>query len=51
MGRQRREFAPAYKDEAVKVVVNTGRGVAVLAREFGIKERTLGRRVNLFKDR
>lgn len=51
MGRQRREFAPEYKDEAVRLVINTGRPVAVVARELGIKEQTLGRWVNAFKDR
>lgn len=51
MGRQRREFAPEYKDEAVKLVINTGRPVAAVARELGVKEQTLGRWVNLFKAR
>lgn len=51
MGRQRREFTPEYKDEAVKLVINTGRPVAVVARELGMKEQTLGRWVNLFKAR
>jgi transposase len=51
MGRQRREFSPEYKDEAVKLVVNTGRTVATVARELGINEATLGRWVNLQKDR
>ena len=37
MGRQRREFSPEYKDEAVKLVVNTGRAVATVACELGIK--------------
>lgn len=49
MGRQRREFTPEYKDEAVKLVINTGRPVAVVARELGVKDQTLGRWVNLFK--
>ena len=31
-GRQRREFTPEYKDEAVKLVVNTGRPVVTVAR-------------------
>ena len=43
MGRQRRGFTPEYKDEAVKLVINTGRPVAVVARELGIQESTLGR--------
>jgi transposase len=51
MGRQRREFSPEYKDEAVKLVINTGRAVAVVARELGIQESTLGRWVNQFKVR
>jgi len=51
MGRQRREFTPEFKDEAVGLVVNTGRAVAVVARELGIQESTLGRWVNAFKTR
>ena len=51
MGSQRREFIPEYKDEAVKLVINTGRPVAVVARELGVKEQTLGRWVNLYKSR
>jgi len=51
MGRQRREFTPEYKDEAVKLVINTGRPVVVVARELGVKEQTLGRWVNLYKSR
>ncbi len=51
MGRQRREFTAEYKDEAVRLVINTGRTVAVVARELGINEATLGRWVNAFKSR
>ncbi|MGI8678978.1 MAG: transposase [Jatrophihabitans sp.] len=51
MGRQRREFTPEYRDEAVKLVINTGRAVATVARELGINEATLGRWVNSFKAR
>ena len=51
MGRQRREFSAEYKDEAVGLVINTGRTVAVVARELGTNEATLGRWVNLHKDR
>jgi transposase len=49
MGRQRRVFTPEYKDEAVKLVIDTGRAVATVARELGINEATLGRWVNSFK--
>jgi transposase len=51
MGRQRREFTPEYKDEAVKLVINTGRPVAAVARELGVQESTLGRWVNLYRSR
>src|SRR5450631_4846924 len=51
MGRTRRGFTPEYKDEAVKLVINTGRTVAVVARELGIQESTLGRWVHDFKAR
>ena len=49
MGNTRQEFTPEFKDEAVKLVINTGRPVSTVARELGVKEATLGRRVNLFK--
>ena len=51
MGRQRRGFTPEYKDEAVKLVINTGRPIATVARELGITEQSLGRWVNAFKAR
>ena len=51
MGRQRREFTPEFKDEAVRLVINTGRAVATVARELGINEATLGRWVNAFRAR
>ena len=51
MARSRREFTPEYKDEAVKLVVTTGRAVATVARELGINEATPGRWVTAFKAR
>jgi len=51
MGSTRRGFTPEYKDEAVKLVINTGRRVAAVARELGLKEQTLGRWVNDFRAR
>jgi transposase len=51
MERQRREFTPEYKDDAVKLVVNTGRTVATVARELGVKEQTLGRWVYAYRVR
>jgi transposase len=40
MKSQQRAFTPEFKDEAVKLVVNTGRPVATVARELGIVEQT-----------
>ena len=51
MGRTRRGFTPECKDEAVKLVINTGRTVATVARELGLKEQTLGRWVHDFRAR
>ena len=51
MGSTYRRFTPEFKDEAVKLVINTARPVAVLARELGLQEQTLGRWVKLFKAR
>ncbi len=48
MGRTRRGFTPEYKHEAVKLVINTGRTVAAVARELAIQESTLGRWVSNF---
>jgi len=35
-------FTPEYKDEAVNLVINTGRTVATVARELGIQGVDLG---------
>lgn len=51
MGSKRREFTPEYKDEAVRLVVNTGRRVAIVARELGIVEQTLGNWVKAYRVR
>ena len=51
MGNMRREFTPEFKDEAVKFVINTGRPVAVLARELGMVEQTLGNWVKDYRVR
>ncbi|NNN02698.1 MAG: transposase [Acidimicrobiaceae bacterium] len=42
MGSTRRGFTPEYKDEAVKLVVNTGRPIATVARELGLQEQMRG---------
>jgi transposase len=51
MGNKRRECTPEYKDEAAKLVINTGRSTAVVARELGIVEQTLGNWVKAYRAR
>ena len=51
MSSKRQGFTPEYRDEAVKLVINTGRPIATVARELGLKEPTLGRWVNLYRRR
>lgn len=38
----RRKFSPEFRDEAVKIVIETSRPVAQVARELGLNEGTLG---------
>lgn len=45
MGKYRK-FTPEYRDEAVKLVLETSRPIAEVARELGINEGTLGNWVN-----
>jgi len=45
----RRKFSPQYRDEAVKMVVETARPIAEVARELGLVEGTLGNWVNLYR--
>ena len=41
MGKYRK-FTPEYRDEAVKLVIETGRPIVEVARDLGINEGTLG---------
>ena len=49
MGQARKKYTQAYKDEAVELVVSSGRPVAEIARDLGINETTLGNWVNRAK--
>ena len=42
MPRPKKSFSPEFKDEAVKMVIETSRPIAQVARELGIVEGTLG---------
>lgn len=50
MPERRRKFSPEFKDEAVKMVIETSRPVAEVARELGINEGTLGNWCKLYRE-
>ena len=43
MSGKRRSYTPAYRREAARLVTETGRAIAVVAREIGVGEQLLGR--------
>lgn len=49
MARAKKSFSPAYRDEAVKLVIESSRPIAQVARELGINEGTLGNWVNVYR--
>ncbi|MGH3783828.1 MAG: transposase [Pseudonocardiaceae bacterium] len=42
MSERRRKYTPEFKDEAAKMVIETSRPIAEVAREIGVHEGTLG---------
>lgn len=49
MTQKRKQYSKEYKDEAVKLVINSSRAAAQVARELGINEGTLTNWVNLYR--
>jgi len=47
--RQRKKYSREYRDEAVKLVIETSRPTAQVARELGINEGTLGNWVQQYR--
>jgi len=45
----RRKFSPEFKDEAVKMVIESSRAIAEVAREIQVNEGTLGNWVNKYR--
>ena len=43
MGAKRKNYAPAYRRDAARLVIDTGRTIAEVAREIGVGEQLLGR--------
>lgn len=50
MGSKRTRFTPSFKSEAVKLVVESSRPIAQVARELGINAGTLGNWVDRYRD-
>lgn len=50
MPRKRRSFTPEFKEEAAKMVVESSRSAAQVARELQIDEQTLRNWVNDYRD-
>ncbi|MFI9082376.1 transposase [Streptomyces sioyaensis] len=48
LSRKRRNFTPEYREEAVKLVIESSRPVAQVARELGLVEGTLGNWVDAY---
>jgi transposase len=49
LSQRRRKFSPEFKEEAVKMVIETSRPVAQVAKELGVNEGTLGNWVNAYR--
>jgi transposase-like protein len=47
--KNRRSFSPEFKEEAVKLVIETSRPIAQIAKELGIHEATFGNWVNTYR--
>jgi transposase-like protein len=47
--RPKKSFSPEFKDEAVKMVIETSRPIARVAKELGINEGTLGNWVSAYR--
>ena len=49
VSQKRRKFSPEYREEAVKMVIETSRPIAQVARDIGINEGTLGNWVSVYR--
>ena len=51
MAGKYRKFSPEFREEAARMVVETSRAIADVARELGINETSLGNWVRAYRDR
>lgn len=49
MPDRRKKYTPEFREQAVRMVIETSRPIAVVARELGIVEGTLGNWVNTYQ--
>src|SRR5665647_2378227 len=49
MARSKRVFSPEFREDAVRLVIDSSRPIAQVARELGIGEATLGNWVNKYR--
>lgn len=49
MSAMRKKYSREYRDEAVKLVLDTSRPIAEVARELGLNDGTLGNWVNIYR--
>ena len=49
MRERRRKFSPEFKNEAAKMVIESSRAIAEVAREIQVNEGTLGNWVNKYR--
>ena len=47
--RKKQSYSPEFRAEAVRQVINTSRPIAVVARELGVVEQTLGNWVKTYR--
>lgn len=50
MARKRSRYSPEFREAAAKEVVERSRSIAVVARELGVVEQTLGNWVKKYRD-
>ena len=51
MSEKRKRYSPEFKDEAARMVVDTSRPIAQVAREIGVHEVTLGAWVKVYREK
>ena len=49
MARSRKNYSPEFREEAVKLVIESSRPTAQVAKELGVHEATLGNWVNIYR--